>query len=73
VYPIQEKRFTLSHYTTFEESLEIENGLRENLSFGEIAKRLSKDSTTISREIVAVRRSNVEVWFTIERDDESLL
>ena len=29
----------MSHYTTFEERLEIENGLRENLSFGEIAKR----------------------------------
>lgn len=41
----------MSHYTTFEERLEIENGLRENLSFGEIAKRLCKDRSTISREV----------------------
>ena len=41
----------MSHYTTFEERLEIENGLRENLSFGEIAKRLGKDRSTISREV----------------------
>ena len=41
----------MSHYTTFEERLEIENGLRENLSFGEIAKRLSKDRSTVSREV----------------------
>jgi IS30 family transposase len=41
----------MSHYTTFEERLEIENGLRENFSFGEIAKRLNKDRSTISREV----------------------
>ena len=41
----------MSHYTTFEERLEIENGLRENISFGEIAKRLNKNRTTISREV----------------------
>jgi IS30 family transposase len=41
----------MSHYTTFEERLEIENGLRENLSFGQIAKRLNKDRSTISREV----------------------
>lgn len=41
----------MSHYTTFEERLEIENGLRENLSFGEIAKRLGKDRSTVSREV----------------------
>jgi IS30 family transposase len=41
----------MSHYTTFEERLEIENGLRENLSFGEIANRLNKDRSTISREV----------------------
>ena len=28
----------MSHYTTFEERLEIENGLRGGRSFGEIAK-----------------------------------
>ena len=41
----------MSHYTTFEERLEIENGLRENLSFGEIARRLNKDRSTVSREV----------------------
>lgn len=41
----------MSHYTTFEERLEIENGLRENLSFGEIADRLDKDRSTVSREV----------------------
>jgi IS30 family transposase len=41
----------MTHYTTFEEWLEIENGLRENLSFGEIAKRLNKDRSTVSREV----------------------
>jgi len=41
----------MSHYTTFEERLDIENGLRENLSFGEIANRLNKDRSTISREV----------------------
>jgi len=41
----------MTNYTTFEERLEIENGLRENLSFGGIAKRLNKDRSTISREV----------------------
>ena len=41
----------MSHYTTFEERLEIENGLRSNLSFGEIAKRIDKDRSTVSREV----------------------
>jgi IS30 family transposase len=41
----------MSHYTTFEERLEIENSLRENLSFGEIANRLNKNRSTISREV----------------------
>lgn len=41
----------MSHYTTFEERFEIENGLRENLSFGEIAERLGKDRSTVSREV----------------------
>jgi len=41
----------MSNYTTFEERLEIENGLRENLFFGEIAGRLGKDCSTVSREV----------------------
>lgn len=41
----------MSHYTTFEEQSEIENGLRENLSFGEIANRLNKDRSYIFREV----------------------
>ena len=41
----------MSHYTTFEERLEIESGLRGGLSFGEIAKQVGKDRSTISREV----------------------
>lgn len=41
----------MSHYATFEERLEIESGLRSGLSFGEIAKRIEKDRSTISREV----------------------
>ena len=41
----------MSHYTAFEEILEIENGLRENLSFGEITDRVDKDRSTVSREV----------------------
>jgi len=41
----------MSKFLTFEDRLLIEKGLRENLSFGAIAKELSKDRTTVAKEI----------------------
>lgn len=41
----------MSKYLTYEERLEIEAGLRNNLSFGAIAKIISKDRTTVAKEI----------------------
>ena len=41
----------MSKFLTFEDRLTIEKGLRENLSFGAIAKEIGKDRTTIAKEI----------------------
>ena len=41
----------MSKFLTFEDRLTIEKGLRENQSFGAIAKELHKDRTTIAKEI----------------------
>lgn len=41
----------MSAYLTYEERLEIETGLKEHKSFGEIGKTLGKDRTTIAKEI----------------------
>lgn len=41
----------MSKFLTFEDRLTIEKGLRENLSFGAIAKELGKDRTTIAKEV----------------------
>jgi IS30 family transposase len=41
----------MSKYLTYEERLEIEACLKENLSFGMIACKLGKDRTTIAKEI----------------------
>lgn len=41
----------MSKYLTYQERLEIEAGLKENLSFGVIALKLNKDRTTIAKEI----------------------
>jgi len=41
----------MSKYLTYDQRLEIEAGLKKNLSFGAIAKTISKDRTTISKEI----------------------
>ncbi|OEF97202.1 IS30 family transposase, partial [Desulfuribacillus alkaliarsenatis] len=46
----------MSKYLTFDQRLEIEIGLKERLSFGEIAEKLAKDRTTISKEI---RRNHI--------------
>ena len=42
----------MSKFLTFEDRLIIEKGLRENQSFGFIAKALGKDRTTIAKEIL---------------------
>ena len=47
----------MSGYITFEERLEIESMIFQRCSFGEIAKKINKDRSTISREI---RRRSVE-------------
>lgn len=39
------------NYITYEERMEIENCLHNGKSFGQIAKELGKDRSTISREI----------------------
>jgi len=41
----------MSKYLTFDQRLEIQAGLKENLSFGAIAKRINKDRTTVAKEI----------------------
>lgn len=38
-------------HLSFDERLEIERGLKENLSFKQIAKNIEKDCTTVSKEI----------------------
>lgn len=42
---------TMSNYITYEERMEVENCLFNGKSFGEIAKVLGKDRSTISREV----------------------
>ena len=41
----------MSGYITFQERLEIESMIFKRCSFGEIAKKINKDRSTISREI----------------------
>lgn len=41
----------MSKYLTYEERLQIEAGLKENLSFGAIGRQIGKDRTTIAKEI----------------------
>lgn len=41
----------MSAYLTYEERLEIEAGLKEHKTFGEMSKRIGKDRTTIAKEI----------------------
>ena len=42
---------TMSNYITYEERMKVENCLFNGKSFGEIAKELGKDRSTISREV----------------------
>lgn len=41
----------MSKFLTYDERLEIQKGLKEQLSFGQIAKLINKDRTTIAKEI----------------------
>ena len=41
----------MSKFLSFEDRLVIEKGLRENQSFGSIAKEIGKDRTTVAKEI----------------------
>ena len=45
------KGATMSKFLTYEDRLEIQKGLKEQLSFGKIATIIDKDRTTISKEI----------------------
>ena len=45
------KGATMSKFLSYEDHLIIAKGLQENASFGEIAKELGKDRTTIAKEI----------------------
>ena len=40
----------MSKFLTFQARLTIEKGLRENQSFGTIAKEIGKDRTTVAKE-----------------------
>lgn len=48
----------MSKFFTYEERLELQKFLKESFSFKEISRRLSKNPTTISRE---VRKYSFEV------------
>lgn len=39
-------------HLSFDERLEIERGLKNNLSFKQIGKNIGKDCTTVSKEII---------------------
>lgn len=41
----------MSKFLTYDERLEIQKGLKEQLSFGQIAKLINKDRTTVAKEI----------------------
>ena len=41
----------MSKYLTYEERLEIQQGLKNQLSFGKIAISIGKDRTTVAKEI----------------------
>ncbi|WP_353738547.1 helix-turn-helix domain-containing protein, partial [Faecalibaculum rodentium] len=41
----------MAKFLSYEDRLEIQNGLREHLTFTEIGKRLGRDRTTITKEV----------------------
>ncbi len=46
-----ERREKMAKFLSYEDRLEIQNGLREHLTFTEIGKRLGRDRTTITKEV----------------------
>lgn len=56
----------MSGYITFEEISEIESVIFQRCSFGEIAKKINKDRSTISREIR--KHSVIEKVVTVGSD-----
>lgn len=45
------RREKMAKFLNYEDRLEIQNGLREHLTFTEIGKRLGRDRTTITKEV----------------------
>lgn len=41
----------MAKFLSYEDRLEIQNGLKEHLTFTEIGKRLGRDRTTITKEV----------------------
>ena len=46
-----ERREKMAKFLSYEDRLEIQNGLKEHLTITEIGKRLSRDRTTITKEV----------------------
>ena len=46
-----ERRKKMAKFLGYEDRLEIQNGLKEHLTFTEIGKRLGRDRTTITKEV----------------------
>ena len=46
-----ERREKMAKFLSYEDRLEIQNGLKEHLTFTEIGKRLGRDRTTITKEV----------------------
>ena len=62
----------MSGYITFEERLDIESIIFQRCSFGEIAKKINKDRSTISREIrrhFVIEKSGLVLMLTAQELD----
>ena len=46
-----ERREKMAKFLSYEDRMEIQNGLKEHLTFTEIGKKLGRDSTTITKEV----------------------
>lgn len=54
--PVHERRFThMGKHMNLDDRMSIQTGLKDNLSFTEIAKNSGKDKSTIRREILKHR------------------
>ena len=59
-----ERREKMAKFLTYEDRLEIQNGLKEHLTFTQIGEKLSRDRTTITKEIrnYSVERTAVTAY-----------